>query len=676
LGVSSAAYSANVNEFIEAAKRGDLEAIELILKGGMDVNAKNAYDHTALMWAASEGHPELVAFLIEQGADIRIKYPGGSTVLMLACRSGNMEIVQLLLQEGADINAVGEEYGGSTPLMEAARKGYFELVTFLINSGADPLLRTKGDTPLIAAASGGYTDVARMLIELGVDINATAGHYGITAIIQAADHGHTEYVKLLVEHGADVTMATSNGITALYRAAQHGRLEIAEILIENGADVNARFSTGRSILMEAAGGGHLEVVILLLENGADVNSRTKGGHTVLMEAVSSGKGHVEVVKTLLRYGADVNAIRYDDETALSMAREKLHAEEMVKILLKAGAEGPPEEVDSLSAVERATIIADNIDSLEAGDKTAISPKRSDLECAAARLTAHLESNPDDVQALILFARIGRATSIATPHVFSKDSEKTVSDDEYSPLLAALDRALALQPDNAEAFYWKARLYGTRLPDLSSGRVAYRTIDIEGAIAMSRRAVELKPDNVAYREALALYLLATQQLKEAMEVLANVADGLHPIYLLLKDMEAVPIPENAIFSPEDSHTMAELFIQAKYGNLRVRCYVLPMSATEVEAFYADHWEMFELFPIDADRPGYFGTHLKEKDGTLTPATRAPEPDEALEGGIGLGVFEFSGVQSADGLKSPFGHPLPTDLGDVYCFLTILNYRSFE
>lgn len=208
--------------------------------------------------------------------------------------------------------------------------------------------------------------------------------------------------------------------------------------------------------------------------------------------------------------------------------------------------------------------------------------------------------------------------------------------------------------------------------------------------MARRAVELKPDKVAYREALALYLLGKQETNEAMAALADVADGQHPIYLLLKDQKAVLVPDNAIYSPGDSESMAELQMRMKYGRLRVRFYVLPMSAAEVEKFYANYWNSFKLFLVyegslgnsgDTITPAepatrIFGQFLRESDGMLIPSTSAPGEDEAFEEGILFSVIEFSGVPPENGLETPAGYPLPADIGDVYCYLIIFNFRSYE
>jgi ankyrin repeat protein len=50
---------------------GNAEAMKSILDAGADVNAKNAFDATALIWAA--GDPVKSRMLIERGADVNAK---------------------------------------------------------------------------------------------------------------------------------------------------------------------------------------------------------------------------------------------------------------------------------------------------------------------------------------------------------------------------------------------------------------------------------------------------------------------------------------------------------------------------------------------------------------------------------------------------------------------------
>src|SRR5690349_20698694 len=53
---------------MHAAAFGSPEAVRLLLDPGADVNAKNSFDATALMWAA--GDPVKARLLIERGADV------------------------------------------------------------------------------------------------------------------------------------------------------------------------------------------------------------------------------------------------------------------------------------------------------------------------------------------------------------------------------------------------------------------------------------------------------------------------------------------------------------------------------------------------------------------------------------------------------------------------------
>lgn len=329
---------------------------------------------------------------------------------------------------------------------------------------------------------------------------------------------------------------------------------------------------------------------------------------------------------------------------------------------------------------------------EAGQRTQISPRQlpEDLAKASADLDVYLRSRPDDVRALILFARLGRTQEIAKPLIFGKGAGQlpaTPDKDAPAHLHSALDRALALEPTNSEAHYWKARLYGVRTPVAveDSFRMVHR--DLERAIQFARRAVELAPESVAYREALALYLLAAEQRKEAMAVMREVSGGKHPIYLLASDLDSLPIPDGAVFLPDDTENIARMHLErgliSDYANLRVKMYALPLRSTDIEAFYRSRWPSFQLFESDKaqqqENLSVSFQFLRLRDGILQPTVTKTDVQSAVSGtprdGVVMGVYEFRNVPP-DKRRSTAGQKLPANFGDFFCFIVIGNVRNID
>jgi outer membrane protein assembly factor BamB len=88
----------------DAAKSGDLEAVQELITGGLDIDTPtNDYGATALSFAADKGHLAIVRFLVDQGADVNVKdrfYQ--STPISWAVFAGHADIVAYLVEHGAD----------------------------------------------------------------------------------------------------------------------------------------------------------------------------------------------------------------------------------------------------------------------------------------------------------------------------------------------------------------------------------------------------------------------------------------------------------------------------------------------------------------------------------------------------------------------------------------------
>ena len=100
---------------IGASAAGDLSKVRTLLAANTDVNAKDAFGYTALMWASKNGHLDVVRALLVANADVNAKGSGGFTALIIASQANDLEVAQALITANADVN-VKDAYG-YTPLL-------------------------------------------------------------------------------------------------------------------------------------------------------------------------------------------------------------------------------------------------------------------------------------------------------------------------------------------------------------------------------------------------------------------------------------------------------------------------------------------------------------------------------------------------------------------------------
>ena len=98
----------------DAAFKGNLGAVELLVPGGADTESRVSTslgpNITALHLATHEGHRDIVEVLIRGGADTesRVSTSLGPniTALHLATHEGHRDIVEVLIRGGADANSM------------------------------------------------------------------------------------------------------------------------------------------------------------------------------------------------------------------------------------------------------------------------------------------------------------------------------------------------------------------------------------------------------------------------------------------------------------------------------------------------------------------------------------------------------------------------------------------
>lgn len=104
----------DIDNLVDAAKYGDLEAVEDFIAIGKDVNTGDAEQRTPLHYACGFNHLEIAKMLIDEGAKLEVMDSKGNTPLHYAAGYGRPQLVELLLASGA--NAAAKNGNGNTPM--------------------------------------------------------------------------------------------------------------------------------------------------------------------------------------------------------------------------------------------------------------------------------------------------------------------------------------------------------------------------------------------------------------------------------------------------------------------------------------------------------------------------------------------------------------------------------
>ncbi|MFI0845578.1 ankyrin repeat domain-containing protein [Mesorhizobium sp. IMUNJ 23232] len=176
LGLTAAAATAG--PLHDAARIGDVAALEALLDSGAAIDEKSPAGETALVAACLANRPEAVALLIKRGADVVARNSRGMTALHGASYAGCTDCVRQLLVAGASPNDA---------------ENRFKV------------------TPFIVAAEENHPDILAMLLAAGADPEATERH-GYTAMTRAGFKARKETLAFLLKRGGQCQPAKLTGL--------------------------------------------------------------------------------------------------------------------------------------------------------------------------------------------------------------------------------------------------------------------------------------------------------------------------------------------------------------------------------------------------------------------------------------------------------------------------------
>jgi ankyrin repeat protein len=199
-------YTDVVREFVAHGARGDVRSV---------------YQETPLLTATYYRRSDIIELIARGGWDVNVKDKDGLTPLVWAARFGLLPELKQLLGLGAQVN-VHSRYG-FTPLIVAASMGNTPEALQLLKSGADPALRDAfGQTALHQAAYLGSREIVRALLaEPRTDVSAVNA-LRLTPLDYAWANSHHEVARALIAAGASLTVKDPHGHGQAFRLLLNG----------------------------------------------------------------------------------------------------------------------------------------------------------------------------------------------------------------------------------------------------------------------------------------------------------------------------------------------------------------------------------------------------------------------------------------------------------------------
>lgn len=113
------------------SEAGQTVAVRELLSGPLpvDVDYRDAYGWTALMYALKGGHDDIIKLLVDAGANVRLKNNDEESALHIAAKYGRTASTELLLEAGADITTY--DATGRTPLYRAIENKQADIIELL-----------------------------------------------------------------------------------------------------------------------------------------------------------------------------------------------------------------------------------------------------------------------------------------------------------------------------------------------------------------------------------------------------------------------------------------------------------------------------------------------------------------------------------------------------------------
>ena len=276
----------------------------------IDINRKDVFDRSPVMFAANFNDVEGLRRLLKQGADFT-QHGSARSPLTIAAMCNHTKCIQFLLDEvaGYDVNEIDPK--GETSLTVTCYKIRFngnqfatEAMLLLLDKYKVDVNSTNrfGQTPLMVACNQGHLEGVKILLSKYsdvIDINVR-DKTGWTAFANATYHGHIDIMKLVMETNKLDMQGMNDAFVKGF--GNRKSLDGALYLIKHeNIDINVTDYDGFSALTSLTERGNQSGIELLLSeeyiDKINIYKKSKWGGTALTYAVF--RSNIDVMKRLL-----------------------------------------------------------------------------------------------------------------------------------------------------------------------------------------------------------------------------------------------------------------------------------------------------------------------------------------------------------------------------------------
>ncbi len=292
-----------------AAQHDNSDALRLLCaEEKRAMHARDSFGLTLLHIAVMNDSRRVVDTLVAARGvlDDEVKATG-ATAAYLAAEGGFTEILQKIILNASPAILNRANFNHETPLYAAVKQGHAEAAQLLLEAKVD--VDREGNTrksPLHLSIELNHLSIFELLMKKA-DLNKAVGSFGVTPVALAAEYGRLEILRLLLGKApvVDIRRKCAEGGTPLMRAIKYGHPAAAKMLIAalEAKDLNEKDKSGMSALHLAIDNNDYELVQALITKSADVNIASGPDNTTAVQRAVMGH-QVEIVKLLLKHGAD------------------------------------------------------------------------------------------------------------------------------------------------------------------------------------------------------------------------------------------------------------------------------------------------------------------------------------------------------------------------------------